>query len=104
MYNLAGQSARQRGETLGISIFNGGGSVSDEEIALGTPDAHEARNLEYHVSRCSMRYRMFTKRQAKQGQNLNQIKLLILGVGGYLIIVSDPARNALGFVLKIFGG
>lgn len=92
------------GADVGIFLWNGSGGVSDDEIALGTPDNLEAKNLEYHVSRCSMRYRMFTKRQAAQGQDLSQIKLMLIGVGGYLIIVSDPARNALAFLLKIFGG
>jgi hypothetical protein len=88
---------------LGIFVWNTSG-VTQEEIDLAKPDTTEAKSVAIHVRKCALRYAIFTKRQAEQGQNINQIKLLILGVGGYLIIVSDPARNALGFVLKIFGG
>lgn len=91
------------GATVGLFIWNDSG-VTQEEIDLAKPDSTEAKSVAVHVRKCALRYAIFTKRQAEQGQNLNQVKLLLLGVGGYLIIVSEPARNALGFILKIFGG
>lgn len=86
---------------MSFFIFNGG-RVTDEEVALATPDLSEAKSLSRHVERCALRYKLFTKRQAAQGDELGQIKLILLLVGSYLVLVSEPARNTLGFVFKIF--
>ena len=88
---------------LGIFIWNGGG-LSDEEMALGMPDEAEAKNLRHHTQKCALRFRMFSKKMGEQGKQLNQIQLILILVGSYLVLVSEPAKNVIGIALKLFGG
>lgn len=86
-----------------MSLFSldGHGGVSDEEIALGTPDMSEAKSLKHHVERCAMRYRMFTKRQATQGSDLVQIKYMMLGLIGAIAATSQQMREVVAWALKV---
>lgn len=92
-----------QGAAVSLNVFNGRG-LSDDEIALGMPDDAEAKNLKHHTAKCALRFRLFSKKLSEQGNDLYQIKLLVIGLGVYLVIVSEPARNAISFVLKIIGG
>ena len=86
-----------------VSIFNWGATrLSEEEIQLGTPDSTEARSLPHHVERCAMRYRLFTKRQAAQGQDLVQIKYMVLGLIGVMLITSPQIRAMAEWAAKLF--
>lgn len=77
-----------------VSIFNVGG-LSEDEMALATPDITEARSLPRHVERCAMRFRLLAKGQAALGRT----QVVIIVMGAYLVAVSDPAR-ALFSVLR----
>lgn len=85
---------------MGLFIFNGQG-LSDDEVALGTPDITEARNLEHHVERCAMRYRLFTRRQASQGNDIAQIKYMLLGMLALMVITSPQIRGILEYLGKV---
>lgn len=84
---------------MGLFIINGG--LTDEEVMLGTPDQTEARSLPHHVERCAMRYRLFTKRQASQGQDIAQIKWLTIGLLAAVLITSPQVRAIVEFIAKI---
>lgn len=86
---------------MGIFIFGGRG-LSDEEIMLGTPDASEARDLTHHVERCAYRYRLFAKRQATQGDDIIQVKYMILGLIAVMLITSPQIRSIFEWVSKVF--
>lgn len=88
---------------LGIFIWNSGG-LSEDDVALGTPDESEAKNLKHHTAKCALRFRMFSRKMGEQGKQLNQIQLILLLVGGYLVIVSEPAKNVISTALKLLGG
>lgn len=77
----------------GIFIFRGNEGLSEAEIALGTPDITEAKSLEHHVDRCAIRYKMFTKRLAGQGDDINLIKNLLFGLVGWVLITSKQAQD-----------
>lgn len=77
----------------GIFIFKGDEGLSDAEIALGTPDASEAKSLVHHVDRCALRYKMFTKRLATQGSDINLIKNLLWVVIGFLLVTSTQFQT-----------
>ncbi len=86
---------------ISFKVFNGRGAVSEEEIELGTPSEMEAKNLPFHVSRCALRYRNFTKRQAEHSAELTQIKLLLaLGII-ILAAISETGRNVLGSMIGV---
>lgn len=82
----------------GIFIFNGDRGLSDAEVALGTPDASEAQSLVHHVDRCALRYKMFTRRLAIQGDDLNLVKNLLYGIIGFLFVTNQQFQHALGFI------
>lgn len=84
-----------------VSIFNWNGGLTDEEVALGTPDQTEAKSLPHHVERCALRYRLFTKRQAQQGQDIAQIKWLTIGLLAAVLITSPQVRAIFEAVTKI---
>lgn len=86
---------------MGLFIFNGSGGLSDEEIMLGTPDATEAKNLEYHVSRCAYRYRLFAKRQASQSQDIAQVKYLVIALIGVMLFTSPQIRSIFEWASKL---
>jgi hypothetical protein len=87
---------------LGIFIWNSGG-LSEDDMALGMPDEAEAKNLKHHTAKCGMRFRLFSRKMGEQGKQLNQIQLILILVGGYLIAVSEPAKNVILGVLKHIG-
>lgn len=88
-----------------VSIFNWNGGTlsddSDDEVMLGTPDSTEAQSLPHHVERCAMRYRLFTRRQATQGADIAQIKYMILGLIGIMLITSPQIRAMAEWISKI---
>lgn len=88
---------------LSFNIFQGRG-LNEDEITLGTPDDAEAKNLKHHTAKCAMRFRMFSSKLSEQAQDVQQIKIILLLVGGYLILVSEPAKGVLGLVLHLLGG
>jgi len=88
---------------LGIFIWNSGG-LSEDDMALGMPDEAEAKNLKHHTAKCGMRFRLFSRKMGEQGKQLNQIQLILIVLGSYLVLVSEPAKNVLGLALKLFGG
>lgn len=78
-----------------VSIFvSQGRRLDDEEADLGMPDASEAQNLERHVDRCAMRYRMFTRRMSLQGKSIRRIELIAYGVAIWLLATSTWAQQA----------
>lgn len=85
---------------MGLFIFNGMRGLSDEEIALGTPDESEANDLKHHVARCAYRYRSFTKRQSEQGDDITKIKYMLVGLIGVLCLTSPQLRD---FIAWMFG-
>lgn len=86
----------------GIFIFNGDRGLSEAEVALGTPDIAEARSLEHHVDRCALRYKMFTKRLAVQGDDLNLIKNMLFVLIGFLLITNKEFQSVFNFALEHF--
>lgn len=84
---------------MGILIWNGAGPT-EEEITLGTPDESEARDLTRHVEKCALRYRIFTRRQAAQGQDISQIKYMILALIAVIVITSPQVRTLLEWAAK----
>lgn len=62
-------------------------------MRLGTPDLAEAKDLERHVDRCAMRYRLFTKRLKSQGAQISRIELLIYGVAIYTLATGGPIHD-----------
>jgi hypothetical protein len=98
-----------RGGTNGVdvtlNIFNGGRGLSDEEINLGMPDDSEAKNLKHHTAKCALRFKLFSKKLGEHGEDVQQVKLLLITIGGYLVLVSEPAKNIVEFLLKrLIGG
>jgi hypothetical protein len=87
-----------------LNIFNGRGGLSDEELELCMPDIQEAKSLPTHIKRCGQRFRLVAGRLSDQNKDLQQVKFILLGIGGYLVIVSEPARNVIGMALKYLGG
>ena len=86
-----------------LNIMNGRGSLSDDELELAMPDHAEAKSLPRHIERCGKRFRLVAGRLSEQSKDTQQIKMLILIIGGYLVAVSEPARNVIGMALKLFG-
>lgn len=80
-----------------LSLFISNGGVSDEEIALAVPDAMEAKSLSHHTKRCALRYKLFTKRQAAVASQTGRVEMTLWAFGGYLVVVSEPARNLLHY-------
>ena len=64
-------------------------------MALAMPDISEAKSLPRHVERCGQRFKLLARGQA----GLGRTQLVILAMGLYLVVVSEPARN----LLKLFG-
>jgi hypothetical protein len=85
---------------MAFFIFNGG-EISDEEVQLSMPDASEAKNLNRHVERCAMRYKLFTKRQASQGQDIIQIKYMMIGLIAIVFLTAPQVRPLLDWLSKL---
>lgn len=76
--------------------------LTDEEIMLGTPDESEAKDLAHHVSRCAYRYKLFTKRQAAQGSDIQQVKYLMFGLFALVGFTNPQVRELYSWVAQIF--
>ena len=86
-------------------IFNGRGALSEAEIAMATPDDSEARDLNIHVARCAKRFRLLAESNNSLHGDIGQVKTILICVGGYLVLVSQPAQNLIGYILKqVVGG
>lgn len=85
---------------MGIFIFGGRG-LSDEEIMLGTPDSSEAKDLNHHVERCAYRYRLFARRQATQGEDIQQVKYMIVALIAVMLITSPQIRGIAEWISKL---
>ena len=85
---------------MSIFVLNGKGQ-SDDEVALGTPDTKEAIDLEYHVSRCARRYRIFSQRQAELGNDITQIKYMTIALIGAVALTSPQVRDFFTWVSKV---
>jgi hypothetical protein len=84
---------------VSLSILNRRSDKDDdEEAALGTPDQSEADNLNRHVERCALRYRMFTGRLARQGKDISQVKVLMYLLAAFILATSHPAQQLFSFL------
>ena len=88
-------------DMVSLNIFNGRGSLSDAEVAMATPDDSEAKDLTVHVRRCALRFKLLAEGHNSLHGDVAQIKLILIGVGGYLVLVSQPAQNLIGKVMGI---
>jgi len=88
---------------MALFIFNGRGPT-EEEIALGTPDLSEAKSLPRHVEKCALRYRIFTRRQAEQGQDIAQIKYMVVALILAIFLTSPQLREFLSWASKYILG
>ncbi len=86
---------------ISLNIFNGKGGLSEAEIAVATPDESEARDLPTHVKRCALRFRLLAEGQNHLHSDIGQIKVILIGVGGYLVLVSQPAQNLIGKMMGL---
>lgn len=75
-----------------LFVFNDGAGDSDEDIALGTPDTSEEKDLAHHVERCALRYRMFRGAQKRQTIAINRVQLMLWIVLAVLA-VSNPVAQ-----------
>lgn len=89
------------GNKRGMSFFivNGGG-ITNEEIELAKPDATEAKSIAVHVRKCALRYTVFTKRQAAQGQDIVSIKYMLLILIAAFIITSPQLHDFYLWMIK----
>jgi len=85
-----------------VSIWNGRGGLSEAEIAMATPDEHEAKDITVHVRRCSLRFKLLAESNNSLHTDIGQIKSILIGVGGYLVMVSQPAQSVIGTLLRFF--
>lgn len=85
---------------MALVIFNGRGPT-EEEIALGTPDLSEAKSLPRHVEKCALRYRIFTRRQAEQSQDITQVKYMMVVLSFLVLITSPQIRDIFIWAQKI---
>lgn len=86
---------------VSLSILNGRGGLSEAEIAMATPDESEAKDLHVHVQRCAKRFRLLAEGQNEVRDDLTQVKWILICVGGYLVLVSQPAQNIISTIFKI---
>lgn len=97
-----------RGETepgmISLNIFNGKGGLSQAEIEMATPDESEMNDLRVHVPRCAKRFRLLAEGLNGVHGDVSQVKMILLVIGGYLVVVSQPAQNVIGKLLGFFGG
>ena len=84
---------------MAMFIINGR-NLSDDEIALGQPDDKEAIDLNYHVARCAQRYRIFSRRQADQGNDIVQIKYMMFALIGAVALTSPQIRDFITWIFK----
>jgi len=85
---------------VSVSIFNLGRSNGndEQEMDLGTPDQAEAQDLNRHVERCAMRYRMFTGKLGRQSKDIAQVKILLYLLGAFILATSHPAQELFQFL------
>lgn len=88
-------------DMIKLSFFNGNGGLSEAEIAVATPDESEAKDLAVHVKRCALRFRLLAEGQNHVASDMNQIKLILICVGGYLVLVSAPAQTVISKLLGV---
>ena len=86
---------------MGLFIFNNSG-VTEDEITLGKPDEQEAKSLKVHTAKCALRYSIFTRRMSAQGQDIAQIKYLIIGLMLLIFLTSPQFRPLLDYISKLF--
>lgn len=72
-----------------------GNHHDDDDIALGIPDESEATDLNRHVDRCAMRYRMFTSKLKMHGDSVKRIEYILYGVAIWLLATSPFAQDML---------
>lgn len=89
---------------LSLKIFNGRGGLSEAEIAMATPDEAEAKDLSHHTQRCAKRFRLLAEGQNDLHATTNELKWIVIVGVGYLVLVSQPAQNAITILLKFIGG
>ena len=70
----------------------------DEGVDLGVPDEAEATDLNRHVERCAMRYRLFTGKLSRQGKDISQVKMLLYILGAFILATSHPAQELFQFL------
>lgn len=86
---------------MSLFVINGRG-LTEEELALAQPDHSEAKNLARHVEKCQLRYRVFVRRQADQGNDIIQIKYMMIGLIGAVALTSPQIRDFISWVSKAF--
>ncbi len=86
---------------MSIFVLNARG-LTEEEMALAQPDHSEAKNLARHVEKCQLRYRVFVRRQADQGNDLVQIKYMMICLIGAVLLTSPQVRDFLSWASKVF--
>lgn len=69
-----------------VFIFNGGTSTGEDEDTLGVPDVSEAHDLERHVERCALRYRLLRREQKQQNKLLRQGLFLLYALIVYSLV------------------
>lgn len=92
------------GRRMGFSLFVTNGRSNgddDQETALGVPDQAEATDLNRHVERCAMRYRLFTGRLALQSRDIAQVKIILYGLALFIVATSHPAQQLFSFLANL---
>jgi hypothetical protein len=82
-----------------LSIWNGRSDDRDDgEVELGVPDQAEAKDLNRHVDRCAMRYRIFTSRLLRQGRAIGRVEFLVYLLIAFTLATSNPAHQLWNFL------
>ena len=90
-------------EQRGMSFFiSNNGGLSEDEVSLGKPDEMEAKNLKHHTAKCALRYSIFTRRMASQGQDIVQIKYMMIVLIGIMFLTAPQMRPFFEWFTKLF--
>lgn len=90
------------GNKRGMSIFIVNGGLSEDEVNLGKPDEMEAKNLKHHTAKCALRYSIFTRRMASQGNDIIQIKYMLVVLIGIMFLTAPQMRPFFEWFTKLF--
>ncbi len=71
---------------------------------MATPDDAEAKDLTHHTQRCAKRFRLLAEGQNDLHSTISELKWIVIVGVGYLVVVSQPAQNVIGAVMKVVGG